>query len=92
MGRFGTCEVELQLVICDYNALTQAYTQKAFGPKINVRFEYSDQTHSVDSPDSDLQSLPTARYNLCGQQLSQPQRGINIVRLSNGKTVKYNVQ
>jgi len=34
----------------------------------------------------------TARYNLAGQQLTAPQKGVNIIRLSNGKTVKVLVK
>lgn len=34
----------------------------------------------------------TGRYNLAGQSLTAPQRGLNILRLSNGKTVKVLVK
>lgn len=46
-------------------------------------------THSetaIEMISSDIKA-PTASYNSCGQQLSQPQRGLTIVRLSDG-TIK----
>ena len=38
------------------------------------------------------EAQPVATYNLAGQQIARQQRGVNIVRLSNGKALKILVK
>lgn len=45
----------------------------------------------ITNTGSDLNRVE-ARYNIGGQQLSTPKKGLNIVKLSNGKTVKVNIR
>lgn len=57
-----------------------------YGPKVTVRLVYSAQSSSVGSLKAD--STPVEYYNLCGERIPGPKKGLNIVRLANGKTVK----
>ena len=54
---------------------------------INVTLEYADPT-SVSNIRNSGNTTETARYNTAGQRIYQPQRGINIVRYSDGTTKK----
>ena len=75
---YGTCSVELQLV------LTKGLGSK--GPKITVNMIYSDPA-SVNNLNGE-QATEVARYNAAGQRIDASQRGLHIVKLSNGKTKK----
>ena len=75
---YGTCSVELQLV------LTKGLGSK--GPKITVNMIYSDPA-SVNNLNGE-QATEVARYNAAGQRIDADQRGLHIVKLSNGKTMK----
>lgn len=75
---YGTCTVELQLV------LTKGLGSK--GPKITVNMIYSDPA-SVNNL-NDKGATEVARYNAAGQRIDASQRGLHIVKLSNGKTMK----
>ncbi|MBQ8453604.1 MAG: hypothetical protein IJ539_07910 [Prevotella sp.] len=85
LGKYGYCEVEYQLVFYDYEPLTQKYTQKGTGPKVTVGFNYSDETHGVEA--ISYHSSAAAYYTLDGRQLDSLQKGLNIVKDNNGKTV-----
>jgi hypothetical protein len=75
---YGTCSVELQLV------LTKGLGSK--GPKITVNMIYSDPA-SVNNLNG-KGATEVARYNAAGQRIDADQRGLHIVKLSNGKTMK----
>ena len=83
---FGTCTVELQVNAYIYNALTKVYTLAESGPKVTVNMIYKDPA-SVDNIEND-QAKETDRFNLSGQRISEGQKGVNIVKYDNGKTVK----
>lgn len=83
---FGTCTVELQVNIYTYNALTKRYILDENGPKITVNMNYKDPA-SVNGLEAD-KTKETAHYNLAGQHVSKGQKGVNIVKYDNGKTVK----
>lgn len=53
---------------------------------LNIKFSYADPT-SISGVSED-KTTAVAYYTVDGQQLSAPQKGLNIVKLSNGKTVK----
>ncbi len=57
------------------------------GPKINVRFVYADPT-GIDAPEAADKLQVVDRYNLSGQRLTHPSKGINILKLSDGRIVK----
>lgn len=56
------------------------------GPSIKVKFIY-DVT-GIENVNNNLQVKELARFNAQGQKITVPCKGINIVKLSNGKTVK----
>lgn len=60
---------------------------RASGPSIDINFTYTDPA-GVNGITTDTDATVTARYNARGQRLDAPTRGLNIVRLSNGKTIK----
>lgn len=82
---FGTCSVELQANIYTYNAITKVYNLDEEGPKITVNMIYKDPA-SVQNLENAVHE--EARYNTVGQAVDGEQRGVNIVKLDNGKTVK----
>lgn len=57
------------------------------GPTITVNFVYKDAT-SVGSVEAEANGGVEAYYTLDGRRLVLPQKGINIVKYANGKTVK----
>ncbi len=73
-------------------------TKEGKNPGITIFRIGSDGTYNVTYPDPDqngietlqpsTSSLKPSTFDLTGKQLSQPQRGINIMRLSNGTVRK----
>lgn len=59
----------------------------AASTSITIRFVYSDNAGMTGISDSE-RVTEEARYGVDGSQLSRSRRGLNIVKLSNGKTVK----
>ena len=58
---------------------------EGYGPKVTINFVYADPASINNATASQAE---VARYSLCGRRLTAPQKGINIVRLANGKAVK----
>ena len=85
-GRYGTAQATYQLKPCVYNPLTKTYSEAANGPKVTVIFHYEDPT-AITSIDSDKDSM-TACYDMAGRRLSLPQKGLTILRMASGKTIK----
>lgn len=91
---YGECNMTFQILVNKIGSKTipgigtlPTYDEfKAYGPKITVNFIYLDPT-SVNGVTTESVK-PVAYYNLGGMQINTPQRGVNIVLLSNGKTVK----
>lgn len=82
---YGTCTVIIQINIYTYNAITRKYNLDEHGPKVTVNMIYKDPA-SVKNLENEVKAV--ARYNAAGQQISDEQRGLNIVKLDNGKAVK----
>ena len=59
----------------------------AASTSITIRFVYSDNAGMAGITDAE-QVTEVAHYGADGSLLSSPRRGLNIVKLSNGKTVK----
>lgn len=55
---------------------------------VTVNF-VNDKSTGINEVSSDANATVVARYSVDGTRLSQAQKGLNIVKLSNGKTVKY---
>lgn len=60
---------------------------RANGPTITINFTYTDPA-GVDGITANSDATVVARYNAAGQQISTAEKGLNIVKLSNGKTIK----
>lgn len=83
---YGTAKVTLQPKTYKYNSVTEKMTFVADGPKITLNFVYADPS-GVTPPTAD-DAQETACYTLDGRQISQQQKGVNIVKTNNGKTKK----
>ena len=46
------------------------------------------EVNAVESVETDAQAEETVRYNVGGQRISTPQKGLNIVKMSDGTTRK----
>lgn len=55
---------------------------------VTVHFVYNEKSTGINGI-SNADATVVARYTADGTRLSAPQKGLNIVKLSNGKTVKY---
>ncbi len=60
---------------------------KTHGPKINVVFKHGNPTGIDTTMDEDA-TKEVARYTADGQRVSQPVKGINIIRQADGSIVK----
>ena len=65
-----------------------AYEYAEDGPSIKVKFVYTPPTGIETVKDGNATVTEVERYNVQGQKISKPCKGINIIKLSNGKTVK----
>lgn len=63
------------------------YTYAEDGPSITIRFVYST-TGISNIPFWETPNKIVARYNTLGQRIMQSCKGLNLIRLSNNKTIK----
>ena len=85
-GDVASCELELQLLKYD-NVGGQAGPVGTPGSKITILFT-TDPTAGVDGVTVAGSSEEVARYTLDGRRLTAPQKGVNIVKYADGRTVK----
>ena len=85
-GDVASCELELQLLKYD-NVGGQAGPTGTPGSKITILFT-TDPTAGVDGVTVAGSSEEVARYTLDGRRLTAPQKGVNIVKYADGRTVK----
>ena len=64
-----------------------SYIPVGEGPTINVNLIYSDPA-AIDGIEGNDNTRIVARYNANGQIVKSPVKGVNILKLSNGKVVK----
>lgn len=94
----GTCTMTFNLLVNKIGSETiyimgEPYTQytydefKAYGPKITVNFVYTAST-GVDGVVDNAGAKVVSRYNAAGMQVNSEVKGLNIEKLSNGKTIK----
>ena len=69
------------------NPTETGYEYAEDGPTIKVQFG-KDPTGVASVKDGNATVTEVERYNVQGQKISKPCKGINIIKLSNGKTVK----
>lgn len=92
----GEATVKLTLVACKRVSLglndfgIEDFDWKEVGDcsSVTVKFVY-DGTTAINGVADNANATVVARYAADGTRLSSPQKGLNIVKLSNGKTVKY---
>ena len=92
-GKYGTARFTMQILVMNRTGKfpNYSYSKKADGPKVTINCIYADPAGIADL-ESDKNSSVIARYNAKGQVVAAPVKGINILRLSNGKTVKQIVK
>lgn len=86
----GTCTMTLKLETAEWNASKFAIGDViGEGPTITIKFVYG--TASVNNVNADNAKV-VGRYNVAGATLSAPQKGLNIVKMSDGSTRKVVVR
>lgn len=97
-AKYGEAKAKLTLVVCRKVSLgTDKFGIEQFKYKyedigesstITVHFIYNEKSTGINGINN-ADATVVARYAADGTRLSAPQKGLNIVKLSNGKTVKY---
>ena len=93
-GKYASWSATLQIHV--FNIITQSKfgitTEAAgsevigYGPTVTLNFVYNENSASIDNVQ--FESEARDYYNVRGQRLDGPRKGLNIIRLANGKTVK----
>lgn len=92
----GEATVKLTLVACqkkssgfdEFGIEQFEWEEKGDCSSVTVKF-VCDGTTAINGVADNTNATVVARYAADGTRLSAPQKGLNIVKLSNGKTVKY---
>ena len=92
---YGEAKAKLTLVVChkgslgkDQSGIEHKNDDIGESSTITVHFIYNEKSTDINGI-SNADATVVARYAADGTRLSAPQKGLNIVKLSNGKTVKY---
>lgn len=91
---YGEAKAKLTLVVCRKVSLGKdqleqfKYEDIGESSTVTVHFIYNEKSTGINSINN-ADATVVARYAADGTRLSAPQKGLNIVKLSNGKTVKY---
>ena len=93
---YGEATAKLTLVACrkvslgkdDFNVEHFGFENVGESSTVTVKFVYNEKSTGINGI-SNTNATVVARYAADGTRLSAPQKGLNIVKLSNGKTVKY---
>lgn len=93
-GKYATWTATLQIHV--FNIITKTvFGMKqevageeiiGYGPKVTVNFVYNSESAHISGIAADHQ--PKEYFNVRGQRIDGPQKGLNIIRLANGKTIK----
>lgn len=92
---YGTCTATFTLKVYDvtYNKYgLPTYTYTADGPSVTVNFVYNSTSTGIDAIETAKAQTITEIYTLDGRKTNKLQKGINIVKYSNGKSAKITVQ
>ena len=95
-AKYGEAKAKLTLVVCRKVSLGKDqfgiekfdYEDIGESSTITVHFVYNEKSTGINGINN-ADATVVARYAADGTRLSAPQKGLNIVKLSNGKTVKY---
>lgn len=93
---FGECDVKFTLTAYklasvskdQYGIEKKNWEELGENTNITIHFVNADPT-AINGVADNANVTEVARYAADGSRLSAPQKGLNIVKLSNGKTVKY---
>lgn len=93
---YGEAKAKLTLVACrkvsqgkdQFGIELFKYDNVGDCSTVTVHFIYNEKSTGINGI-SNADATVVARYAADGTRLSAPQKGLNIVKLSNGKTVKY---
>lgn len=93
---YGEAKAKLTLVACrkvsqgkdQFGVEHFKYEDVGESSTVTVHFVYNEKSTGINGI-SNADATIVARYAADGTRLSAPQKGLNIVKLSNGKTVKY---
>ena len=93
-GKYATWSATLQIHV--FNIITKTvFGMKqevageeiiGYGPKVTVNFVYNSESAHISGTAADHQ--PKEYFNVRGQRIDGPRKGLNIIRLANGKTIK----
>lgn len=86
-NQYGDVLCKIQLLVVDGKDYDFNYTIKGYGPTVNIHCIYADPT-GVKDLSADENATEIERYDISGKKLSAPKKGINLVKLSNGKVFK----
>lgn len=95
-AKYGEATAKLTLVVCrkvsqgkdQFDVEHFKYEDVGESSTVTVHFVYNEKSTGINGI-SNADATVVARYAADGTRLSAPQKGLNIVKLSNGKTVKY---
>lgn len=95
-AKYGEAKAKLTLVVCrkvsqgkdKFDVEHFKYEDVGESSTVTVHFVYNEKSTGINGI-SNANATVVARYAADGTRLSAPQKGLNIVKLSNGKTVKY---
>lgn len=94
-AKYGEATAKLTLVVCRKVSLGTdkfgehfKYDDIGESSTVTVHFVYNEKSTGINGINN-ADATVVARYAADGTRLSAPQKGLNIVKLSNGKTVKY---
>lgn len=95
-AKYGEATAKLTLVACrkvslgkdDFGVEHFGFKDVGESSTVTVKFVYNEKSTGINGI-SNTNATVVARYAADGTRLSAPQKGLNIVKLSNGKTVKY---
>lgn len=84
---YGTCSVTYQIELMkQVNLFPPTFESLEMGPKVTVNFVYTDPA-GIDEV-STTEVTVVERYGANGMRLSAPHKGLNILKLSDGRVVK----
>lgn len=95
-AKYGEAKAKLTLVACrkvsqgkdQFGVEHFKYEDVGDCSTVTVHFVYNEKSTGINGI-SNADATVVARYAADGTRLSAPQKGLNIVKLSNGKTMKY---
>lgn len=89
VNQYGTAKVTFRIKVYVHFGLTNTFV--GYGPSVTVNFVYADPA-GINGVTADDNAAETARYTIGGRKLTQPEKGINVVRKADGTVKKVLVK